>query len=422
MMKIIRDIKGFPALKADWEGILKKNHSNNFYLGFDWFYYILHCSQNPPRELYVAVFQKNGNTIAILPCCIVHKKLRLFRLKSLEIIGNIYSAYKGCIVLKGMEEEVAEKFSAHLLETESEIWDILDFEYIDPADPFIIALRSAVQKKKLRTRQAVQFANLKVDLSQFADAETYFRSMGKNHRRNIVKRINKLNRNGDFDIIHIIEGSDRPAKIPAKIPGKIMDDFYRIYDESWKNKDIDPRFHAKLAEYLAGQKMLRLFLLGFRPGTDSENSPKKFSSYLSHIQDSSRFDDDFIPLAGLYYVKSGDTAYALKTAYREKYSDYSPGTVLWWFSIKYLLEVDKCRELDFQKGDEGYKFRFGGTVSGNYIRYQAANPASAYANLEILSEQSVIPVLKKVKYSDLGICISRYFVPGKNEAGRRRKK
>ncbi len=403
-MKILRNADEFMLLRTEWDRILRENNSENFYLSFEWFYYILHCSKNPPKNLYLIVFKKSERTAAIIPCCIVHKHLRFFDVNSFEIIGNIYSAFKGGIVLKGEENEVAEKFLAHLTETKSNDWDIIDFEYISPSDPFIAALKAAAKKRKLKNLQTDPFANLKLDLSLFSNSEEYFRSMGKNHRRNIVKRINKLNREGEFDIVCIAHNADNLSVM--------MEHFYAVYDESWKKKDIDPRFHARLAEHLAARGKLRLFLLCFRPDSaDSRKNgnAKKFSSYQSCIQNFTGFNENFIPIAALFYVKSGDTVYALKTAYSEKYSDYSPGTVLWWFSIKYLLETDKCRRLDFQKGDEDYKFKFGGMVDETYIRYQVANPKLLYAIFEIFFECYIIPTMKRIVKSDLGDMFYRVF-------------
>jgi len=68
--------------------------------------------------------------------------LRLFSYNSLELIGNIYSAYRGGIVLRGREADTAEAL-VNCLFTHRQRWDMIHFEDMPASDPLLAALNQA---------------------------------------------------------------------------------------------------------------------------------------------------------------------------------------------------------------------------------------------------------------------------------------
>lgn len=386
---------GFLSLRDEWERILKQNNDNNFYLSFHWFNFLVCLSELEDSNLFIIHMKKQENTVAIIPCFIKEKKLRFFSVRSLELIGNIYSPFRGCIVERGNEKKVGEILVDYLLNNCSQHWEIIDFQDLSRNDRFITRLMwSFSDTRGITCRVRDEFRNVVTDFSETGGANNYFLRRSKNLRQSIRTSINKMNRYGTFDIVLLRdEGQDVHAA---------MNHYYQIYDSSWKMPEAYPEFHKKLAEYLLQRKWLRLFILYYRPSQNKANNSEvthPLSSYESSIRDRRDIPDilgDYIPLAANFFVFYAGRAYFLKSAYRDHYSQVSPGSALFWFSLKYLLEVDGAEIIDFQKGAESYKLRWG-EISDTRFHCQAANPRSYRSRFEFWIEHNIIPHIRKLK-------------------------
>ena len=105
-----------------------------------------------------------------------------------------------------------------------------------------------------------------------------------------------------------------------------------VYARSWKRKEPFPRFSAALMRAAADAGALRLGLLRL----------------------------DGRPVAAQYWVVTGGTASVLKLAHDEAARARSPGTVLTAAMIRGLLDRERVTELDFGRGDDGYKSLWAG--------------------------------------------------------------
>ncbi len=366
-VEIIRDLEKFQTLKSGWDELNAKNGNNNFYRSYDWFFSALNFFSFPPEELFIITFRSGGRLIAVAPCCINKRDYRFYPLKSLEIIGNIYSPSRECVVLRGMEEEVAGRLLSLLTEEEASQWQMLDFTGMARNDSFFVALRGTANTMKLRSRSVELYENLANDFFSAENSDLYFKSLTRNWRKNIKKGINRLNRLGGFEVkLFTDSGADLDSA---------MIDYNDIYSRSWKIEELDPNFHKKLAQYTAGKEMLRLFILY----CNSDDGGRK------------------IPVAANYMIKYGRRVFFLKSCYRQDYSKSSAGTVLNWFSFKHLIDVDRCNAVDFQIGDDAYKKDWGGKVNSILDRFVLANPRSRKATIDLFNESNVMPALRNVK-------------------------
>jgi hypothetical protein len=84
----------------------------------------------------------------------------------------------------------------------------------------------------------------------------------------------------------------------------------------------------------------------------------------------------------------------LKTAYRQEYARYSPGTLLNWHVMQWLLDQDKAKIIDFQRDGDAYKYDWG-RFRDMHMLLKAASPASLPAILETLGEKYLIPALRR---------------------------
>lgn len=100
-----------------------------------------------------------------------------------------------------------------------------------------------------------------------------------------------------------------------------------VYARSWKTPEPHPRFIPALIDTAARFGALRLGALYF----------------------------DGTPVAAQIWLVSSGRATIFKLAYDERCKAWSPGSLLTEFMIRRVLEEDRPFEIDFGRGDDGYK-------------------------------------------------------------------
>ena len=132
--------------------------------------------------------------------------------------------------------------------------------------------------------------------------------------RETIRR--KLRREHRFELI---TGGDR---LEAGIA-----EFETVYRRSWKEPEPFPDFNAALMRAVAPLGMLRLGVL--------------------HIGETAA--------AAQLWVVESDRATVLKLAHDEAFKAASPGTVLTALMLQRLIDEEHVPEIDFGRGDDGYK-------------------------------------------------------------------
>ena len=106
-----------------------------------------------------------------------------------------------------------------------------------------------------------------------------------------------------------------------------VSEFQCVYTASWKNPEPYPDFIPSLIRHLSTVGTLRLGIA--RLGV--------------------------VPIAAQLWIVVQNKASIYKVAYHEKYSSYSPGTILTSHLLQHVIEQDKVSEVDFLIGDDEYK-------------------------------------------------------------------
>jgi len=106
-----------------------------------------------------------------------------------------------------------------------------------------------------------------------------------------------------------------------------INDFNKVYLESWKTPEPFVDFIPGLITLLANQNELRLCIARF------------------HGQ----------PIGAQIWIVKNRKAFIYKLAYDEKYASFSVGTLLTEHMMRYVIEVDRVSEVDYLIGDEKYK-------------------------------------------------------------------
>lgn len=381
---MITAMEDFLLLRQDWERIRSDNQEDNFYYSFDWYEAVCRFGAEPYCSLFILCIRNQDRVVAILPCWIVKKRTRFITHNSLEFIGNIYSAYRGGMALKGEEAEVAAAAVDFML-SKRKLWDIAYLEFMPSRDPLLSALEQSFQKKRVITRKVEQYANIIVDVNPGQSAEDYWQSRTKSFRQHIRRYLKRVNREGRARIILICNAA-QPLDMA-------MDHYEEIYQCSWKEAECDPLFHRNLAAYLLPKGKLRLFTLYYKRGA-SERADGGFLPVCEG--DATQYiSEGYIPIATAFFAVNGAYACMLKTAYRQDYAGYSSGTLLNWHVIQWLLDRDKVRVIDFQRDGDAYKYKWG-RFRDMHLLLKAASPASPLAMIETLGEKNLIPALRRI--------------------------
>ena len=195
-------------------------------------------------------------------------------------------------------------------------WPITRFEALDPDWPGLGLLRRSLAAAGLVSRTFSHFGNWHEPITANS-WDTYLAARPGALRETIRRRTRAAERAGTRIELH---------SAPSALP-EALDAYEAVYRRSWKSPEPFPAFNGALIRALAASGRLRIGLM---------------------------WSGD-TPIAAQYWSVVADTATVLKLAHDEHYKPLSPGTVLTAATIRRLIEVDGVKELDFGRGDDGYK-------------------------------------------------------------------
>jgi len=136
-------------------------------------------------------------------------------------------------------------------------------------------------------------------------------------RNTITRKLNKLAREKDYRIdLYTSEQMDLAKK-----------DYYSILENSWKAKEQHKEIIDGLIDSYAVKGWLRLAII--------------------YIQGK--------PAATQLWFVVHEKAYIFRLAYDQQWKQYSPGSILTRYLMKYVIDIDKVTEIDFLTGNEQYK-------------------------------------------------------------------
>lgn len=199
-------------------------------------------------------------------------------------------------------------------------------DLIDPEAPGIAGFRAGLAQAGLRVLAFDHVGNWHGTLAPGTGWAEYLAARAAELRTTIAR---KLKRAGPFALVR-----DPGPALEAGIAA-----YEAVRAASWKPHEPFPDFDRHLLRAAAAAGVLRLGVLG----TESQ------------------------PVAAQYWILDGARnpgrlrATVLKLAHAEAAKPLSPGTVLTALMIRHLIEEDGVRELDFGRGDDGYKRLWVGT-------------------------------------------------------------
>ncbi|BCS97083.1 hypothetical protein DSLASN_27150 [Desulfoluna limicola] len=268
-------------------------------------------------------------------------------------------------------------------------WDLVFFDDLPSKDRMLDAFKDELGALGIIGMSEPRFPNIVLDLSRFDTSQSFYSALSRNLRRSLVRSEKKLTRDGGFYMaVYSLETCDVDHG---------MSMYNKVYGDSWKGEEADPCFHRKLAHYLARIGALRLFLLYYKKGEPHSGTSDLACNSFS--QQGCVVPEGYNPVAARFVVVYKGKAYDLKTAYNKAFVEYSVGSLLMWFVLRYLLDVDHVSSLDFQKGSESFKLNFKGTLNDVRARYRGFNSCCMKGLVESHFEAHAIPFLRKIRHA-----------------------
>ena len=318
-IKTITTLDEFMQLKSLWDKHLESVQSYAPFFCHDWFkLWLDHFSEN--KELLILLLFEENELVAIAPLQITSDIIRGVTVRTVSLIGNVYSPIRYFLLRPQNKEQKIDLLVRvfNFFRSQFRDWDVIDLYPIAEEESAFADLKKAVKQSGLHFYEVFAFADWYLDGINFS-GDDYFNSLPKKIRKDVPYCKRRLLKNGELEFKVITD----PDLIDLS-----MDHYYDVYSKSWqKNEGVGPTFHRDLAKMAAAKGWLRLGFLFFNN----------------------------VPISAQFWLCCNSYAYILKTAYDQEFRKYSPGKILTVEMMKYVIDVDKVVTIDYLHGDESYK-------------------------------------------------------------------
>jgi CelD/BcsL family acetyltransferase involved in cellulose biosynthesis len=318
-IKQITVLNDFQKLRGIWDTLAHKQAPYMTFLSFDWFHlWLNHFLKN--NRLLILLLYKSDEIVTIAPFLIKQEKFKGIQVEKIEIIGNAYSPIRYFLFNDWRNEERRKNLSfiLHFFVNFFEDWDILDLNSIPEEDNCFDVLKIAIERTQLKHSEYFCFGDWYTGEIKCTGDE-YIANLPKKIRKDVPYSRRRLQKIGDLQF-KLINNDD--------FTDYYMDSYYYVYSKSWQKREgIGPNFHRNLAKVAVKNDWLRLGFLFL----------------------------DQSPIASQFWITCNNTSYILKTVYDQEYKKFSPGKILTVDMMKYMIDIDKVKLIDYVQGDEPYK-------------------------------------------------------------------
>jgi len=318
-VQVIRDQKGFEGLQERWDEIAGRHGGYAAFLCFDWFrLWTEHFLRG--RELFILAVSHGNDILSIAPCVSTSEKMDGVATRKVELMGNVYSPYRYLVLDPHRDPDGVESLSSiiRFMKENRSSWDVIDFNSIPEEKGWFALLQRVVKDSELESRAYTAYGDWYLDDINFSGAD-YIAALPKKLRTDTAYCRRRLEKMGNVEIKIIRKNASLDA---------YMDAYYQVYAKSWQKREgVGPTFHRDLARMSVHKGWLRLGLMFFKGD----------------------------PIAAQFWITCHDTSYILKTVYDQAYRKHSVGKVLTLEMMKYAIDVDQVKEIDYGQGDEAYK-------------------------------------------------------------------
>jgi len=238
--------------------------------------------------------------------------------RQLSSLSNYYSPLFGPIIntiypdpSEALHELVA------IICTDSLRWEMIDLQPLDADSQVFRELIHFLRAAGLVVQTYFCFGNWYLPI-EGRSYEEYLQSLPSNVKNTLHRKSKKLAKTDQAHFEMVTNSSNIDQAIKA---------YEQIYHASWKTPEPFPQFVPGLIRLCAEAGWLRMGLV-----------------YIGGE-----------PAAAQIWIVAEGTASIYKLAYDERFTAFSPGTLLTSRLMEYVINVDKVLEVDYLTGDDPYK-------------------------------------------------------------------
>jgi GNAT acetyltransferase-like protein len=277
----------------------------NFQRSVDWFCLLFDTSLDgtvAPR-IYVA-FDAKAEPVGALFCGAVGRRL--------TSLTNFYSLEFGCS--NPPLDEILRYVAA-----ERPRWHAIHFDRLHEGSTETRCAIEALEQVRYAVQPHFQYENWFERPRHGETFQDYFARRPSQVRHTITRKRKKLEREARVEI--------RVLREESPDLDRVLGDWIRIYQSSWKRPEPFPKFIPGLVRACARLGILRLGVL---------------------------YVDD-VPAAGQLWITEAERTIIYKLAYDEGYRERGVGSILSHEMFRIAIDEDRVREIDYGVGSESYK-------------------------------------------------------------------
>jgi CelD/BcsL family acetyltransferase involved in cellulose biosynthesis len=318
----------FPDVKHEWDSLLEKSVTNEVFLLWEWIYSWWEVFKDASKELYLLRGKNSmGETIGIAPFYL--QKQTLFGTHKRNIIRfcsslETYPDHLDIIVMKEYAHLFSEAVLKYLIQNDKD-WDLIKLDGVHENAIIKKYLTSAHPELKELLITSVPDANcpyLVIDKS----FEDYLKSFSPKKRQTLLRK-RRILMNREKAVFKTVNCDEEPEKHIQAL--------FALHDERAKQKRIKTTFCGEDI-YNFHNKAIRYLL----------KDGKVILAFLYKEMD---------PLVSYYCIKYNQKYYYYQAGLSQEGEKKSAGTVLFSLIIENAFK-ERCKEFDFLRGSEEYKF------------------------------------------------------------------
>ena len=318
----IADLRGFSALRSEWDELLRSSGSDGLFLTWEWLYtWWKHLAGD--RQLSIRAVRREGELIALAPCAL--RPPSLFRWRPCPVLeflgsGSIGSDYLDVIVRTDRESEARRALASDLARERL----MIDWTQLKQGDCRAAEVASTLAESGW-TIAATETNTCPFIPLAGRSWESYLATLGAEHRYNFRRKLKRLNRDYVMQFEQV-RGEEQCRES--------IDLLIALHNLRWRDRGGSDAFHTpglvgfhqEFSRIALKRDWLRLYVL--------------------------RLDGK--PVACVYGFLYRRTFYFYQSGFDAEYGRHSVGLVAMGLAIRRAIE-DGADEFDLLHGNEAYK-------------------------------------------------------------------
>lgn len=235
----IEDIATFESLRGEWNTLLDKACEKDAFLTWEWlFAWWKNLGQRESR-LWILAVRDGEKLIGIAPWMSNTKRKSFISLQRIENIGNPECDVSGIISID--PQTTADAICGYLINHKRE-WDILELNELPLSGTTIQHFLTGIEKSQLGLQKSV---DEHFYIPTTMDWDEYYKSLSKNLRHNLQRRMRRAQEMGDVAFSHYSGDS---------LSWEIFQSIFELSEKSnfpdLYRTDENKSFHRDLFEYM----------------------------------------------------------------------------------------------------------------------------------------------------------------------------